>query len=132
MRGAGLPTEEDDHAVRLGRDEAEHEHVAHSAAVALQHRLSQGVVLVEDDLLVLGLYQVVNHVASARAGPRVAKPAPSGLAPGHISWVVEAAVPACVLRKLLLLSLDLVVPVVIILVPLLTLLPLVILSVSPE
>jgi hypothetical protein len=50
LRRAGLPTQEDDNRVCLGRDEPEEEHVPATAVVALESGFPKGRVLVQRHL----------------------------------------------------------------------------------
>ena len=74
-----MSTEQHHDTVRLGGDEPEDEDVPGAAAVALQHGLPQGPVLVEGHLLVLGPHQVVHDVAPAGVAPPVTEPSLGGV-----------------------------------------------------
>ena len=62
LGGARLSAQQDDDRVHLGRDEAQQEHVAAAAVVALQGSFSHRAVAVEGYLLALGPDKVVNDM----------------------------------------------------------------------
>ena len=74
LRRTRLPAQKNHHAVSLGGDEAQHEHVPHATAVALEDSLAQRTVLVQGHLLVLGPHQMVHNVRPGRVSSRVAEP----------------------------------------------------------
>mmetsp|Transcript_100099 Transcript_100099/g.215926 ORF Transcript_100099/g.215926 Transcript_100099/m.215926 type:complete len:332 (-) Transcript_100099:17-1012(-) len=88
--------------VALGRDEAKKEDVALAAVIALQADLPQGAVLVQLHLLLLPSHQVEDDATAGQAGqPAVAEPLVVPSALHDASRVMDAAVPACIIREAL-------------------------------
>jgi hypothetical protein len=94
LGGSGLPAEQHHHAVRLGGDETKHEHVSDPTAIALQHSLPQGTIIMQGHLLVLGPDKVVDYVAARCVPPAVTEPPLANFAVDESGRVVYATTVA--------------------------------------